>query len=165
MVEIKMLLTEIFMMIEAPWRQYGTHKGVQYHTVTAAEKKAAADKEAAKEAKKVTAAEKRAIVKAAKEKAAKTPKEKKPRIPRFGSAKPNNEIEKMAKDAMYDVWQQIAPDIYDAIGEVKDPYELAELCYDASRLQLNGGLSKEDEEKVLKLPRRTLARLASDFGN
>jgi hypothetical protein len=159
-----MLLNEIFLLIEAPWRQYGTHKGVQYRTVTAAEKKAAEDKEAAKAVKKVTAAEKKAIVKLAKEKAAKEPKEKKPRIPRFSSAKPTNDIEKMAKDAMYDVWNQIAPDIYDAIGEVKDPYEVAELCYDASRLQTNAGLSKEDEEKILKLPRRTLARLASDFG-
>jgi hypothetical protein len=158
-----MLLNEIFLLIEAPWRQYGTHKGVQYRTVTAAEKKAAEDKEAAKAVKKVTAAEKKAIVKLAKEKAAKEPK-KKPRIPRFSSAKPTNDIEKMAKDAMYDVWNQIAPDIYDAIGEVKDPYEVAELCYDASRLQTNAGLSKEDEEKILKLPRRTLARLASDFG-
>ena len=154
-----MLLNEIFLLIEGPWKKYGSHRGIQHRIVTPEDR--------AKEAKKLTPTEKTKIVKTVKlqkEKKVKIPREKKPRIPRFSSAEPTNDIERLAKDAMFDVWQQIAPDILDAIGEIEDPYEVAEVCTDASRLQTNAGLSPEEEAKILKLPDRTLARLASDFG-
>lgn len=141
-------LTEVFLLIEGPWKKYGSHKGVQHRVVMPTAEKTKIVKD----------------VKQKKEKVAKLPKERKPRIPRFSSAAPKNDLEKKAKDAMFDVWQQIAPDILDAIGEIENPYEVAEVCTDASRLQTNAGLTPEEEAEILKLPDRTLARLASDFG-
>lgn len=91
-------------------------------------------------------------------------KEPKERIPRFGSDKPKNDLEKKAQDAMQDVWQAIAYDIEDAVGQIENPYSIAEWCTDANRLQLNGGLSAEEEKEILKLPTKTLARLCSKFG-
>lgn len=84
----------------------------------------------------------------------------KPRIARFNSSEPQNELEQRAKSAMYDVWQRIGGDVPD----MQDPYEIAEVCTDANRLQLVLDMSPEEEREILDLGQKTLARLASNFG-
>jgi hypothetical protein len=82
------------------------------------------------------------------------------RKPRFKSAEPRNELEQRAKAAMYDVWQRIGGDVPD----LQDPYEIAEVCTDANRLQLVLDMSPEEEREILDLGQTSLARLASNFG-
>jgi len=97
----------------------------------------------------------------------------KPRVAHFKSDQARSPLEQKAKDAMFQVWQAIAPDIRSAWGadseevedELSDPYTVAEWCYDANRLTEFGDLTQEEEDEILnKLSRRTLARLASNFG-
>jgi hypothetical protein len=87
-------------------------------------------------------------------------REPKPRIARFSSSEPKNELEQYAKESMYAVWQMIGGDVPD----LQDPYEIAEMCTDANRLQLMLDLSPEEEKWILSLGQKTLARLASNFG-
>jgi hypothetical protein len=90
----------------------------------------------------------------------------------LGSAKPTNPLEKKAKDAMFDVWNAIAPDViggYESQGwedkqQLEDPYYVSELCFDANRLQQFAHLSRQEEEQIIGLGHKTLARLALDFG-
>jgi hypothetical protein len=91
----------------------------------------------------------------------------------LGSSAPTNPLEKKARDAMYDVWNAIAPDMMQAIHSggyedeealLDDPFWVAEVCCDANHMQTFAHLSREEEEEVLSLGTKTLARLASDFG-
>jgi hypothetical protein len=94
----------------------------------------------------------------------------------LGSANPTNPLEQKAKDAMFDVWQAIAPDMMQAISGsndgysededlLNDPFWVAEVCCDANHMQTFAHLSPEEEREILDtLDQKTLARLASDFG-
>lgn len=91
----------------------------------------------------------------------------------LGSANPTNPLEQKAKDAMYDVWNAIAPDMMQAIRGgydededlLEDPFWVAEVCCDANHMQTFAHLSPEEEREILDtLDQKTLARLASDFG-
>jgi hypothetical protein len=96
--------------------------------------------------------------------------EKKQKVPKFESDKPTTPLEKKAQDAMWKVWNDIAPDLQSMHGshaferDFLNPYAVAEVCVDASRLQTNGELSAEEEAEILKLDDKTLARLCSRFG-
>ena len=97
-------------------------------------------------------------------------KEDEQEIPKFDSDKPTTPLEKKAQDAMWRVWNDIAPDLQSMHGahaferDFLNPYAVAEVCVDASRLQTNGELSDAEEAEVLKLDDKTLARLCSRFG-
>ena len=95
----------------------------------------------------------------------------------LGPDKPTNPLEKKAQDAMWQVWNAIAPDMMSAIrggrdGEydededmLEDPFWVAEVCCDANHMQTFAHLSPEEEREILdNLDRKTLARLASNFG-
>lgn len=92
----------------------------------------------------------------------------------LGSPAPTTPLEKKAKDAMWQVWNAIAPDMMSAIRGggyedeedlVDDPFYIAEVCCDANHMQTFAHLSPEEEREILdNLDRNTLARLASDFG-
>lgn len=92
----------------------------------------------------------------------------------LGSDKPTTPLEKKAQDAMWQVWNAIAPDMMSAIRGggydddedlLEDPFWIAEVCCDANHMQTFAHLSPEEENEILDtLDRKTLARLAANFG-
>ena len=92
----------------------------------------------------------------------------------LGSDRPNTPLEKKAQDAMWQVWNAIAPDMMSAIRGggydededlLEDPFWIAEVCCDANHMQTFAHLSPEEENEILDtLDRKTLARLAANFG-
>jgi len=92
----------------------------------------------------------------------------------LGPDTPTTPLEKKAQDAMWQVWNAIAPDMMQAIkgggydddeAMLEDPYYVAEVCCDANHMQTFAHLSPEEEREILdNLDRKTLARLASNFG-
>jgi hypothetical protein len=75
------------------------------------------------------------------------------------------EIRALAEKAMFQVWNAIAPDcsfVYDEPEEERAAY-VAEACYDADRLVLFGGLTKEQERQVLGLGTPALEAIAAKF--
>ena len=92
----------------------------------------------------------------------------------LGPDTPTTPLEKKAQDAMWQVWNAIAPDMMQAIKGggydddedlLEDPYWVAEVCCDANHMQTFAHLSREEEREILDtLDSKTLARLASNFG-
>lgn len=82
---------------------------------------------------------------------------------RYKSSNPKTPLEKKAKDAMWNTWSAIAPDVMADPWYESDPNNLWQTITDANRMQQYGEVTPEEEREILSLPDKTLARLASDF--
>lgn len=94
---------------------------------------------------------------------------------KLGRDTPQTPLEKKAQDAMWQVWNAIAPDAIAAMKypgytvedemQLEDPFYIAEVCTDANVMQTFAKLTPDEEREILDtLDSITLARLASNFG-